>query len=56
MRTACPVEAIKVENNVASIDYDKCIACGKCVDECPVHCISEADYRGVNSQDQEKGA
>ncbi len=35
----CPVEAVKVENFCAKVDYDKCIGCGKCHEECPVGCI-----------------
>lgn len=31
----CPVEAIKVENNHAVIDYEKCISCGVCAQKCP---------------------
>ncbi len=31
----CPFEAIKVENNLAKIDYDKCTSCGLCVEACP---------------------
>ena len=31
----CPQEAIKLENNLAVIDYDKCDNCEKCVSECP---------------------
>ena len=31
----CPAEAIKVENFLAKIDYDKCIGCGSCVEKCP---------------------
>ncbi len=31
----CPVEAIKVEDNLAVIDYDKCIGCGACKEKCP---------------------
>ncbi len=35
----CPESAIKVENNHASIDYDKCTNCGTCAAACPRHCI-----------------
>jgi len=31
----CKFDAIHVENNLATIDYDKCKACGKCVLVCP---------------------
>ena len=31
----CPFEAIKVVDNLAVIDYDKCASCGKCVEVCP---------------------
>ncbi len=30
----CRFDAIKVENNLAKIDYDKCKMCGMCVKEC----------------------
>lgn len=32
---ACPTGAITVENNLASIDYEKCENCGKCAEVCP---------------------
>lgn len=32
----CPVKAIKIENDAASIIEDLCIHCGICVDACPV--------------------
>lgn len=35
----CPEGAIKLENNLAVIDYDKCIGCMKCAAECPRKCI-----------------
>lgn len=31
----CPTEAIKVENNLAHIDYDNCVSCGLCQMNCP---------------------
>ena len=37
----CPVDAIKVENNLAVIDQEKCIHCGHCADVCPRHVIPD---------------
>lgn len=37
---ACPVDAIAVENNLAKIDYGKCIDCGECKIKCPRGIIS----------------
>ena len=31
----CPENAIKVENNLAKIDYSLCINCGICAEKCP---------------------
>lgn len=42
--TGCPSDAIKVVNNLAVIDYDKCTACGLCVENCPVKCINAVDF------------
>ena len=35
----CPVNAIVVTNNIAQIDYDKCIDCGVCAEVCMTQCI-----------------
>ena len=35
----CKFDAIKVENNLATIDYDKCKNCGMCAKECPTGAI-----------------
>jgi len=32
---ACEFDAIKVEDCIAKIDYEKCTLCGKCVEACP---------------------
>lgn len=32
----CPVKAIKISNNCASVVDDLCIVCGKCVEICPM--------------------
>jgi Na+-translocating ferredoxin:NAD+ oxidoreductase RNF subunit RnfB len=36
---ACPNEAIKVENNLASINYELCNGCGSCIEKCPRNII-----------------
>ena len=36
----CPTKAITVENNLAHIDYEACIQCGKCAEKCPAHVIN----------------
>lgn len=35
----CPHGAITVVDNLARIDYDKCVSCMACVEACPRHCI-----------------
>ena len=39
----CPSGAIKVVDNLATIDYDKCTGCGICADVCPTGCIHKLD-------------
>ena len=39
----CPSDAIKVENNFATIDYSKCTQCGICVESCPTHAIQNQE-------------
>jgi len=41
---ACPHEAIKIENNLAFIDSNKCKLCRKCVLECPTSAILEVNF------------
>lgn len=36
----CAVGAIKVENDLAKIDYSICVKCGECVKVCPVGCLT----------------
>ena len=36
---SCKQEAVKIDDFVASIDYDKCIGCGECVIACPRNII-----------------
>lgn len=35
----CPVQAIYIRDNVARVDYTKCVGCGKCAKDCPVGSI-----------------
>lgn len=35
----CEFDAVKVDGFLARIDKDKCTACGKCIEVCPVKCI-----------------
>ncbi len=44
----CPVGAIKVAEEVASVDRDRCIGCGLCVSGCPeeaLHLVKVEEYR-----------
>ena len=43
----CEVGAISVINFCAEVDAEKCVACGKCADGCPVHCIHIMGGRAV---------
>ena len=40
----CPFEAIKLENNLAYIDPQKCKLCRKCVEVCPTQAIHEINF------------
>lgn len=37
---SCPVEAIKIEDNLAIVDEATCIDCAVCVDACPSAAIT----------------
>ena len=37
---ACPLEAIKLENEIAVVDADTCTDCGACTDACPNEAIT----------------
>ncbi len=41
----CPQGAIKVDGNLATIDYSKCVSCGLCATVCPKHLIADAKIR-----------
>lgn len=38
---SCPVDAIRIENNKAVIDYNKCVECGRCKESCPYNAIAD---------------
>ncbi len=40
-KQSCPVDAIYFTNNKATIDYHKCIECGKCKKSCPYNSIAD---------------
>ena len=40
----CPENAIKVENNLASVDYTKCTGCRECFNSCITNCIKAVDF------------
>lgn len=41
---SCPHDAIRIENNLAYIDFEKCKLCRKCVDQCPTHAIHAVNF------------
>ena len=43
----CPVGAITVNDNLASIDYTVCEGCGKCTEVCVTKCIQQANFSGI---------
>lgn len=52
---SCPFDAIKVENNIAKIDYDKCKECMECVIKCPTKAITaDLDKRKKAIIDEDK--
>ena len=45
---ACEQDAIKVEDFLATIDYEKCTVCGACVEQCPTAAIGDLrEARGL---------
>ena len=39
---ACTYDAIKVIDNCAIIDYEKCTGCCDCISACPTKCLKRA--------------
>jgi electron transport complex protein RnfB len=44
----CPEQAIKVEGNIAKIDYSKCTGCGRCAEVCVMGCIMTVDFSKIH--------
>ena len=42
------VSLIKKTSKMAYVINDECIACGSCIDECPVEAISEGDIYKID--------
>lgn len=56
---ACAFDALHIENGVARVDADKCVACGKCVTACPkklIDFVAAAKQVHVNCKNRDKGA
>jgi electron transport complex protein RnfB len=54
----CKFDAIHVINGVAIVDKEKCVACGKCVVQCPQHIIELVPYTAkekVKCSSKDKG-
>ncbi|MCI5641179.1 MAG: RnfABCDGE type electron transport complex subunit B [Lachnospiraceae bacterium] len=55
---ACNFDAIHVEHGVAVVDKEKCVACGKCAEECPNGLIELIPYdatKVVSCSNKDKG-
>lgn len=55
---ACQFDAIHIVNGVAVVDVEKCVACGKCKEECPRQLIEMVPYStayAVGCNSTEKG-
>ena len=40
----CPFDAISIQDGIAVVDKEKCVACGKCVNTCPNNIIELVPY------------
>lgn len=57
--SVCTFDAIKIENGIAAVDYEKCQGCGKCTEACPKHIIKLIPYDAahwVGCMSVDKGA
>lgn len=50
---SCTHDAIRVENNLAYIDFEKCKLCRKCVDQCPTHAIHAVNFPVLKPKTEE---
>lgn len=41
---ACQFDALSIQDGIAHVDKEKCVACGKCVAACPNHLIELVPY------------
>ena len=54
----CEFDAIKVVNGVAVVNPEKCVNCGKCIEQCPNGVIERIPYtatRVVNCSNKDRG-
>ena len=54
----CQFDALSIQNGVAKVDRDKCVACGQCVATCPNHVIDLIPYSSayaVQCSSKDKG-
>ena len=42
--SACQFDALSIEDGIAKVDPEKCVACGKCVATCPKSLIELVPY------------
>lgn len=42
---------LKTNKTMAYVISDDCVACGTCIDECPVGAISEGDKYSINADE-----
>lgn len=57
--SVCPENAILINDGLAMIDQDKCVACGLCVKACPKHIIDLVPYNHLTHvlcKNTDKGA
>ncbi|MCD7826631.1 MAG: RnfABCDGE type electron transport complex subunit B [Clostridiaceae bacterium] len=55
---ACQFDAIHVQQGIAVVDQEKCVACGKCIQQCPNALIELVPYDAkyaVRCSNQDKG-